>query len=247
LWCIAPTVAAQWEDDYVEVEDYSNYRIEENEGLNDYSEYSYNPIEINELDEARWKELQDELKYPREVKQEEEKELDKPKKPKPVNRSSDQAWASLFKVMLIIMGILVVAFVLFKFLGGDALLTPRNRKIKSGNFNLGLDEIEANIHDLELQDYIQNALDKKDYRLAIRLYYLDIVKSLSNAKRIKWKRDKTNGEYVSELSGSPLHADFRDVTLYFERVWYGNTEVTRQDYDQLSPFFKRFLNKIPNQ
>jgi hypothetical protein len=102
-----------------------------------------------------------------------------------------------------------------------------------------IDEIEENLHKAELLDPIQRAIAAGDYPMAVRLYYLSMLKELSVRNYILWKRDKTNGAYLRELAGSPLFPTVQEVTLVFERVWYGKVELTRTDFDQLEIKLKK--------
>ena len=54
------------------------------------------------------------------------------------------------------------------------------------------EKIEENIHESDLDKFIKQAESEEKYNLAIRLYYLAIIKELSLGKLIKWKRNKTN-------------------------------------------------------
>ena len=75
--------------------------------------------------------------------------------------------------------------------------------------------------------------------MAVRLYYLSVLKELSVKNHIRWKRDKTNGAYLRELAGSPLFGTVQEVTLIFERVWYGKVELAKPDFDQLEIKLKK--------
>ena len=78
----------------------------------------------------------------------------------------------------------------------------------------------------------------------MRLYYLAVLKELSLKELIKWKKDKTNGEYLRELAGSRLFGTVQEVTLIFERVWYGKTAVQEEDFLQMEAKFKKAIGLI---
>lgn len=91
---------------------------------------------------------------------------------------------------------------------------------------------------------IERAIQLGDFRLALRLYYLKTIRELSQAGHIQWKRDKTNGEYVRALLGNTLRTDFQQLTILFERIWYGNQSVTAIDFQDIRPRFDQFLVQI---
>ena len=95
-----------------------------------------------------------------------------------------------------------------------------------------------------MEGFIRQALAEKNYALAVRLYYLAILKELSLTNQIKWKKDKTNREYLREMSGKKLASPFRETTLIFERVWYGNEELTGEVFGTLEPKFKSILQEM---
>ncbi len=147
---------------------------------------------------------------------------------------------AILKILSILAGVALIAILLRTVLGLSP--APRNRKIglvgQAGAIRL--EDIEENIHESDLDAYIQQALQQGDYTLAIRLYYLAILKELSLSKAIRWKKDKTNRQYLQEMQQSPLSEPFREVTRIFERAWYGSRPVGAGEYQQMAPKF-RFL------
>ena len=108
-----------------------------------------------------------------------------------------------------------------------------------------IDNLEEHIHDVDLYDFLKNALKDGDYKLAVRIYYLIIIKGLSDSALIKWKKQKTNGEYMSELYGHKLFESFRNNTVIFERIWYGDIEIDKRDFDQVQVKYDAFIKDIP--
>jgi hypothetical protein len=101
-----------------------------------------------------------------------------------------------------------------------------------------------NVHELDFETMIQNALTGGDYRLATRLYYLSILKKLSEAGLINWQKNKTNFEYYYELKGEDRRKQFYNLTRIFESVWYGKHEITGNVFDENLKAFTGFLQTI---
>ncbi|MEQ8706207.1 MAG: DUF4129 domain-containing protein [Phaeodactylibacter sp.] len=122
---------------------------------------------------------------------------------------------------------------------------PGNPSIEKG-FSSGIDleAIEEDLPEVKLEDFLQQAINNKEYTLAVRLYYLVLLQGLAHKKQVAWQKDKTNNQYVQELSGTPLQADFRRVTLLFERVWYGDQQIDEAAFESIAPRFQDFAQRI---
>ena len=169
-----------------------------------------------------------------------------------LNRRNNRNWGEASKVglgimkLLLILSIVFIVFLLLRnFVGITS--TPRNRKIKpqaSIGGVIDIEKIEENLHESDLDRFIRQALEQQNYALAVRLYYLAILKELSIKKAIQWKKDKTNRTYLQEMRSSPLSGVFEELTLIFERVWYGKNELSNREYEQLAPQFQSFINRL---
>jgi len=144
------------------------------------------------------------------------------------------------QAVLIFFAIVVLAFVVFRAIAGDAILV--NKQIER-NKPVTLEEIETNLERADVESFLDKALKGKDYRLAVRLYYLAIIKKLSLAGAIKWKKDKTNGHYTKEMrrAGHPQLKEFRNVTRIFEYVWYSDAQFDGGKFEEVRTDFKNLL------
>lgn len=149
--------------------------------------------------------------------------------------------APFFKFLLIVGGILLLVFLIMKLMNAENLFSQKNKKISQAKNHINLDNIEENLHESDLEGFIKQALSDKNYALAIRLYYLAILKELSLSGQIKWKKDKTNQEYLREMNGQNLKPNFQETTLIFERVWYGTGALTESIFQEIEPKFKAVL------
>jgi len=103
---------------------------------------------------------------------------------------------------------------------------------------------QENIHEINFEEAIGNALTQRDFRLAIRLQYLKILKLLTIRELIHWKPNLTNQSYVQELEKYPYHADFVRITRYFEFAWYGDFQIDESGFKEMKDFTNSFQEKI---
>jgi len=107
--------------------------------------------------------------------------------------------------------------------------------------------MEENIHEMDFDKLLHDALTQKDFRLAIRLYFLQGLKMLSDKQMIHWEPGKTNHDYLNELQTSELKKDFRELNYYFEYTWYGYFELTPDLFNRIKEKFAAWKNKTLNR
>jgi hypothetical protein len=141
-------------------------------------------------------------------------------------------------VILAAIGGLVV-WLLYKaeFLGG---LFGRKAEEDPLTYN----RLSENIHELDFNSLIDDAIEHHNYRIAVRIYYLKTLKQLTDKHLIHWHPTKTNHIYVRELENSPLKEDFEYLTSQFEYVWYGEFGISELEFSPLKEKFQFFLANI---
>lgn len=110
-----------------------------------------------------------------------------------------------------------------------------------------IEKIVENLPESELQQYLNKALDQKSYRTAVRLYYLMVIQEMSNKGLIRWKKDKTNRDYLNEMRQQDGFQTFRKLTQIFERIWYGELEINQSDYQVIKPAYQQFIESVKHQ
>lgn len=127
------------------------------------------------------------------------------------------------------------------------IFSPANKKIKLDGETIDIEHIEENLAEIgDLDPVIQQAIRQGNYTLAIRLYYLAILKALTENNAISWKRDKTNRAYVEEMRNHTFFEPFRHTTRLFERAWYGNSNLQVVDFERIRPDFDQLLRGVKN-
>lgn len=105
-------------------------------------------------------------------------------------------------------------------------------------------EKEVNIVETNFEVLIQKALQQSDFRGAVRLLYMEALKTLTQNNWIQWKANKTNHEYLMELYNSPFRKSFIELTRSFEYIFYGDFPVNAEVYQNIAGTFKEFQTKV---
>ena len=101
-----------------------------------------------------------------------------------------------------------------------------------------------NIFDINYQKEIEKAINAADYRLAIRLMFLRLLKNLSQKKVIEYKQERTNFDYLSQLYPTGYYHDFFRLTRNYEYTWYGKFDVNRETFGIIKNEFENFDRKL---
>lgn len=104
--------------------------------------------------------------------------------------------------------------------------------------------LDENIHEMDFDKLIQEALARQDYRLGVRLTFLYSLKLLADKNLIHWDQGKTNHDYLSELNVSELKDGFNELNFYFEYAWYGNFNISPNMFSHVQLMFNEWKNKI---
>ncbi|MDR2774364.1 MAG: DUF4129 domain-containing protein [Tannerella sp.] len=103
---------------------------------------------------------------------------------------------------------------------------------------------EENIHEIDFDKEISAALDKRNYRLAIRMIYLQTLRLLSDNRFIDWQIHKTPTEYLYEVGKKEIKQPLRELTNYFLQVRYGNYTASPERVDTMNDIRKQIQGMI---
>ena len=96
---------------------------------------------------------------------------------------------------------------------------PFLHKEKTGALDYELEE--DTIYGVDFAAALAEAEQRRDWRQAVRLLYLQTLKQLSDAGRIDWQPSKTPAQYVREVGQQP----FTTLSQHFVRIRYGNFDA----------------------
>ncbi len=187
------------------------------------------------LDQQKWKELTKDVSYQPEDKPE-KKERQAPVENEGVSFNEGT------KYVLIVVVLLSIGFFVYKFLPGEWIgLKPKNKEKGYRTYNADPEGYEE-IRDLPAR--LQEALNHSNYPLALRIYYLMIMKGLVKKGLIRWEKDKTNSEYLDEMKDHHQFDQFRKATRTFEKVWYGTLEVDYHQFKEYEAVFSEMAHNL---
>ncbi|MGZ4117459.1 MAG: hypothetical protein ACXVPY_08260 [Bacteroidia bacterium] len=141
---------------------------------------------------------------------------------------------NIFKFILIIAVIVIIIFLLLK---NDVRALFYG---KSASVQIDFSEFEENIHTINFDVLIDEAISKKDFRKAVRLHFLKLLKELTDNNLIKWQIDKTNNDYSIELANSKYSSQFKELALLYEYIWYGDFQLDESNFKATISKFKDF-------
>ncbi len=137
--------------------------------------------------------------------------------------------------------ILFILFILYRLFLAEGFFARNSKSFKRKEILEEEDEVTG---ENELTSKISGALQSGNYRLAIRYHYLQTLKDLGALKLIELAADKTNFQYVREITQRKFQNDFSALTLHYEYVWYGEMNIDKTIYIKLAPRFLGFSQKI---
>ncbi len=179
-----------------------------------------------------------------EEKKEEEKPIDEDSNSD--NDESDFNLGDLFlsplgKVLCILLIIIILAATIALLMNNSGKM--RDKKVELAQLS-ALDNIEELPEESDLERFLRLALEAGDYKTAVRILYLSSIQRMHEIRFIIWKKDKTNRDYLNEMRGRKAYTQFRDITLAYEIVWYGDTSINDKEYSRLQEVFAGYKNNL---
>ncbi|MGB6152132.1 MAG: DUF4129 domain-containing protein [Pricia sp.] len=151
--------------------------------------------------------------------------------------------ASFLRILpYLLLGVLVFLLIKF-FLKVNAQSLLQAKKEQNA---VRLSEEEHLIKNEDLQQLVQNALADKNYRLAVRYYYLFLLQLMTAKEIIAWEIQKTNDDYLREIDQADLKQPFSAITRLYEYIWYGDFPIDASKYNTAETAFSN-LQKLLNR
>lgn len=143
-----------------------------------------------------------------------------------------------------ILGLAVIVTIIFLIL--RAFIMDNGSFKGSRNKSTGLYEIIDENIDFENVDYMalaSNASKLREFKLAVRYYFLAYLQRLNHNKIIDFHPDKSNREYRYEIQDRAERSEFDTLCRIFDYSWYGERELSELQFKSAESNFLRRMNK----
>lgn len=97
---------------------------------------------------------------------------------------------------------------------------------------------EEDIEDIDAMKLYLTAMENKDYRTAIRMRFILVLQKFTEQELINWQPEKTNRDYKRELRTSEHYRFFESASNIYDRIWYGNEDISFEDFKKVNPYFE---------
>lgn len=150
---------------------------------------------------------------------------------------------SIVRIVLRVVAIVVILFVVYlivaSIINNEGMwIFGRSRK-KIAATAMGSEDITQ----MDFRTLIENTKKDDNYRLAVRYYYLWLLKKLSVNNIIDWNWEKTNSDYLYEIKDASLRKEFEYLSYVYDYSWYGEFTLTGELFDKAEKaFLKTFKN-----
>jgi len=141
----------------------------------------------------------------------------------------------------------VILFLLVIYFIFRAILNKEGQWVfgKSSDKNIiPVTDIESNIHAVNFNDLVRAAEKENNFRLAIRYYYLWLLKEMTTAELIDYDVEKTNSDYYNELLSENVKEEFSYTSYLYNYIWYGEFNVDHDQFSKAKHAFINFLRSI---
>lgn len=114
-------------------------------------------------------------------------------------------------------------------------------ELGNGNKNRLFEDLKDIDENFNFDLAIADALKIRNFNLALRYQFIKILYHLDKLEYLRMKPDKTNSDYVRELSKSPVFQEFKPVSSMVERVLYGGYSLDEDDFQTANNYCKIIL------
>lgn len=148
---------------------------------------------------------------------------------------------SITRFVLYSLIIALVVFLIYHFFLKNSFKLGRD---SDKEHDLTKDVNPKNIQKSQLERDLDLAISNEDYRLALRIYYIMLLKLLIEKEWIQWAKRKTNSHYLLEVSSREKARDFGKAINMYEWVWYGKNHPSKEVFERFQQFYKSFLTRL---
>lgn len=161
------------------------------------------------------------------------------------NSSSRENTEAIVEIILKVLAAALIIFVIYLIV--KAIMNGEGSWVfgkSSDKKVINYEEIERNIHLVDFEKLIKETLKNGENRLAIRYYYLWLLKIMSAKQLIEWDVEKTNSDYLYEIKNTATKSQFEYVSYLYNYIWYGEFELDEVTFVKAKKAFDNLINSL---
>ena len=155
-------------------------------------------------------------------------------------REGTPKWIKV-SVWTIVVGVFLAALVWYLVSSNIVIFANRKKRIDSREDDEGISD---DIFSINYHRELEKAIGSQNYRLAIRLMFLRLLRNLSDKNIIQYRQERTNFEYLNQVFSTDYYDDFFRLTRNYEYAWYGKFEVTSEAFGTIKNDFENFDRQL---
>ena len=162
--------------------------------------------------------------------------------------SNPEASLNFVAILLKVLAALIVIFVIYLIV--KAIIAKEGQWIFGKNAHkktVYYSDIEKNIHLLDFEKLIKESIASGEKRIAVRYYYLWLLKVMAQNHYIEWDIEKTNSDYLYELQKPAHREEFTYLSYLYNHIWYGEFEIDDTTFIKAENRFKKSLKTFSNE
>lgn len=159
-----------------------------------------------------------------------------------------QGSVNFVTILIRTLAVLLIIFVIY--LITKAVINKEGQWIFGKNSkqrNIYYSDIEKNIHLLDFDKLIKESIQSGEKRIAIRYYYLWLLKVMAQNHYIEWDIEKTNSDYVYELQRPAHKEEFTYLSYLYNYIWYGEFEIDETSFRKAENRFKNAIKTFSHE
>lgn len=142
-------------------------------------------------------------------------------------------------IFALIVAVFYLLYILFNEGSSGLFVSGKNRKLN----DFGGITAET-IENTDVQTLIDQAESSNDFRLAIRYYYILVLKSLTLKNLIRFEENKTNNDYLNEISHLKFSNQFAYTSYLYNYIWYGEFPLNLEQYQIAKQRFRTLIDEM---
>ncbi len=136
---------------------------------------------------------------------------------------------------MIIIGGFITVLILYLY-NSHAGIFRKSKLLPGGEEDIA----DSNIFSINYRQEIEKAVSLNNYRLAVRLLFLQLLRNLADRQIIQYRQDGTNQDYLMQLNSTKLYPDFFKLARNYEYCWYGQFDIDKEKYAVIKKEFEIF-------